>query len=304
MTGNTHAAPETTVRIGDVDLAVQAFGDPAAPAVLLIAGAESSMDWWHDELVDRIAGRGRYVIRYDARDTGRSTTYPVGAPGYTGDDLTADALGVLDAFGLRTAHIVGISMGGGIAQDIGIAHPDRAASLTLMSTTLAGPGSAESTELPPMSEDLAKLFAEPAEGPDWSDRDAVLAYFVTAERNFSGTIPVDEDEIRRIAGRAFDRSPSPAAAANHWIMDQGDKTPGRVGDITAPTLVMHGTADPLFPYGHGEALAAAIPGARLVALPGAGHQMPPRQVWDIVVDEIAAHTAAPTGTATPPAARA
>lgn len=296
----TPPPPEAIVHVNGADLATQAFGDPADPAVLLISGAEASMDWWHDELVARIAGAGRYVIRYDNRDTGRSTTYPAGAPAYTGTDLVTDAVGILDAYGLPRAHIVGVSMGGGIAQDIGLTHPDRAASLTLMSTTLAGPGSAESAELPSMSPELAKKFEEPGEGPDWSDRDSVLAYYVSGEHDFAGTIPVDEDEVRHVAGRAFDRSSNPAAAANHWVMDQGGPTPGRISDIAAPTLVMHGTADPLFPYPHGEALAATIPGARLVALPGVGHQMPPREVWDIVVPEIVAHTAAPTGPATPP----
>jgi pimeloyl-ACP methyl ester carboxylesterase len=119
------------------------------------------------------------------------------------------------------------------------------------------------------------MFEEPAPSPDWSDRDAVIAYFLVAEHAFSGTIPVDEDRVRRTAGRAFDRSPVPAAASNHWMIQGGEPIRSRLEEVTAPTMVMHDTEDPLFPYGHGEALAREIPGASLVPLPGMGHQMPP-----------------------------
>ncbi|MGV9301800.1 alpha/beta fold hydrolase [Nonomuraea sp. NPDC003727] len=286
----SQATPEKTVHVNGVDLAVQAFGDPAGPPILLISGAEASMDWWDDDFTARLAAAGRYVIRYDTRDTGRSTTFPVGAPPYTQADLITDALGVLDAYGLAAAHIVGISMGGGIAQRLGVEHPGRVLSLTLMSTSPGGPGGPDRPDLPPMSAALATMFEEPAPGPDWSDRDAVIAYFLAAEHAFSGTIPVDEDRIRRVAGRAFDRSPVPAAASNHWTIEGGEPIRPRLGEITAPTLVLHGTDDPLFPYGHAEALAREIPGASLIPLPGMGHQMPPAQVWDTVITAIVKHT--------------
>ncbi|GAA0825566.1 alpha/beta fold hydrolase [Streptosporangium amethystogenes subsp. fukuiense] len=289
-TSPSQATPQKTVHANGVDLAVQAFGDPAAPAILLISGAESSMDWWDDDFTARLAASGRYVIRYDTRDTGRSTTFPVGAPTYTQDDLLADAVGVLDAYNLAAAHIVGISMGGGLAQLLGIEYPERVLSLTLMSTSPGGPGGPDNPDLPPMSEALAKMFEEPASGPDWSDRDAVIAYFLAAEHAFSGTIPVDEDRVRRTAGRAFDRSPVPAAASNHWMIEGGEPIRPRLGEITAPTLVLHGTEDPLFPYGHAEALAREIPDTSLVPLPGVGHQMPPYQVWDTVILAIVGHT--------------
>lgn len=282
--------PETTVHANDIELAAQAFGTPGAPAVLLIGGAEASMDWWDDAFAARLADTGRYVIRYDTRDTGRSTTFPVGEPTYTQDDLVADALAVLDAFAVEAAHIVGISMGGGLAQRVALAYPARVLTLTLMSTTLGGPGAPDSQDLPPMSDAVAKAFAEPAPGPDWSDRESVIDYFLASERLFAGTIPVDEEQVRAVAGRAFDRSTNPASAANHWMMGSGEPIRATLGDISAPTLVLHGTADPLFPYGHAEALARAIPGATLTPLPGMGHQMPPRAVWDTVIPAIAQHT--------------
>jgi pimeloyl-ACP methyl ester carboxylesterase len=114
---------------------VETFGDAGAPAILLISGAAASMDWWDAEFCRRLAAGGRFVIRYDHRDTGRSVGYPPGAPGYTGADLVGDAVGLIDALAGGRAHVVGLSMGGGIAQYLAIHHGDRVATLTLMSTS-------------------------------------------------------------------------------------------------------------------------------------------------------------------------
>lgn len=278
------------VRARGVDICVETFGAPGV-AVLLISGGAASMEYWEDEFCARLAAGGRYVIRYDLRDTGRSTTCPPGAPDYTGDDLVLDAVAVLDALGVATAHVVGISLGGMLAQRLGVEHPERVATLCLLSTSPAGPGSAENG-LPPMHPDLVASFGAPE--PDWSDRESVIASTLASLRAYAGTIPVDEERARAIVGRAFDRSIGIASAGNHFLADGGGSEPlrPRLGTITAPTLVLHGTADPFFPYGHGEALAAEIPGARLVALPGVGHEYPPVPVWDLVLDELLRHTAA------------
>ncbi|MEV2274436.1 alpha/beta fold hydrolase [Nocardiopsis sp. NPDC049922] len=278
---------ERLLKINGVELCVETFGDPAAPALLLIGGAEASMDWWDDPFCERLAAGGRHVIRYDTRDTGRSTTFPPGEPPYGSDALLADAVGLLDGLGIAAAHIVGMSMGGGIAQHLAVHHPDRVDSLTLIATSPGGPGGPDHAGLPPMSEELAERFAEGGdEAPDWSDREAVIAYYTDGERTFAGTIPVDEERVRRVVGRAWDRSPALASAQNHWQLDGGTSVRTRLGEITAPTLVLHGTADPLLPYGHGEALAREIPGARLVPLKGMGHQMPPPELWDTAIPEI------------------
>ncbi|WP_326797003.1 alpha/beta fold hydrolase [Streptomyces sp. NBC_01808] len=295
MNGTAEVRPdaERLVRVGEVEICTQTFGAAADPPILLIGGAEASMDWWEDGFCSRLAAAGRYVVRFDTRDTGRSTTFPVGAPTYGGEDLIADVVGLLDALGLGSAHLVGISMGGGMAQVIAARHPGRVDSLTLIATSPAAPGGPDRPELPPMSEELARKFAEPQPGPDWSDRESVLSYFLAGEHTFAGAIPVDEERVRRVAGRAFDRSPAPAAAANHWLLDDGKEQAAlSLGDITAPTLVLHGTHDPLFPYAHGEALAREIPGARLVPLQGMGHQMPPPELWDMVIAELVPHTGA------------
>ena len=150
--------PESTVRVHDgAQICFEAIGERGDPAILLIGGSAWSMDWWDGELCRRLADRGRLVVRYDNRDTGRSTSYPPGAPGYTGPDMVADAVAVLDALGIDRAHVAGLSMGGGIAQSLALDHRDRVASLTLMSTSSVGPGD---DGLPGITPELAAAMAE------------------------------------------------------------------------------------------------------------------------------------------------
>lgn len=279
------------VQDGELALCVEGIGSPDDPPLLLIGGNSGSMDWWDDELCARFAAGGRYVVRYDSRDTGRSTQWPAGEPGYTGADLRDDVVRVLDGLGIGVAHVLGISSGGAIAQQVAVEHPERVRTLTLVSTSFGGPASVAWEDLPPCTEQVAASFAQPAPEPDWTDREAVVAYIVAGERVFAGTVPVDEERLAALVRRAFDRTPDMAAAwKNHWIAESGAPIRAGLGSITAPTLVLHGTADPLFPYGHAEALAKEIPGARLVPLPGMGHQMPPPQVWAVLVPEVLVHT--------------
>jgi pimeloyl-ACP methyl ester carboxylesterase len=283
------------VSANGVDICVQAFGEAGAPPILLIGGAESSMDWWEDELCELLASGPRFVIRYDLRDTGQSVTYEPGAPGYDGSDLVADAIGLLDALGIGRAHIVGISMGGGIAQHLALEHADRVAMLTLISTSPVGPR-ADKPELPPMSEELAARFAEPTPEPDWSDREAVIEYIVDGLRPFAGSLPFDEERQRALVERVVDRTVNiESSMKNHWLLEGGEPPRGRLADVSVPTLVLHGTEDPLFPYAHGEALADEISGARLLPLEGGGHELPHRTLWDQVVAAILEHTAAADG---------
>jgi pimeloyl-ACP methyl ester carboxylesterase len=276
---------------GDARICAEAFGSADDPAVLLLGGAASSMDYWEDGFCARLAAAGRYVVRYDLRDTGRSTACPPGAPDYTRKDLVADALAVLDGLGVRTAHLVGISMGADLAQRITLDHPERIASLTLESTTPGGTDGADRPELPPMEPRLKAVFADEGPGPDWTDRAAAIEAMVEGERVFAGSV-FDTERSRALSARVYDRTTDMAAMqTNHWILEEdGSADPDPAG-ITAPTLVLHGTEDPMFPLPHGEAMAAAIPGARLVPLPGVGHQYPPEPLWDLVVAEITAHTA-------------
>jgi pimeloyl-ACP methyl ester carboxylesterase len=276
------------VTVNEAELCVDTIGDPAHPAVLLIMGAGGSMDRWEEPFCARLASAGRHVIRYDHRDTGGSTTYPPGRPGYTGDDLVADPLAILDHLGVERAHVVGLSMGGAIAQRIAVEYPERVRSLTLMSTSPAGSGGGE---LPPMSDELRTVFtADARPDPDWADRDATIAYLLEEERPYAGARGLDERALRALLGCVYDRSPGLASANNHFLVEGSEMPRARLGEIAAPTLVIHGTDDPLFPPAHGEALAREIPGARLLLVDGLGHELPP-WAWDEVLPALIAVTA-------------
>lgn len=280
--------------VNGVDLCVDTTGDRRDPAILLIGGAGSAMDWWEDEFCQQLAAGGRFVIRYDSRDTGQSVTYPPGQPTYTGADLAADAVGVLDALGLRCAHVVGISMGGALAQRIAVEDADRVDSLVLVATTVALPGSPpDRRQLPPMSEHLRDYFAAPPPKPDWTDRTAMVDYLVDFDRRLSAARYFDEPRVRRLVERIVGRSKDMAASlTNHWQIDDGAPPRHRLSDLHAPTLVIHGTADPLFPFPHAEALAQQIRNADLLPLPGVGHQTPPPALWPTVIPAILRHTSA------------
>src|ERR671925_2383640 len=137
---------ERMIEANGVELSTEAFGAPADPPILLVMGIGASLLWWEEGFCRLLAGAGRFVIRYDHRDTGRSVTYEPGRPEYTGADLTADAVGVLDGFGIPAAHLVGVSAGGGIAQEVALDSADPVLSLILISTSPATPSD---RELPP-----------------------------------------------------------------------------------------------------------------------------------------------------------
>ncbi len=272
---------ETMVPANGVDLCLEAFGDPDAPAVLLIAGGARSMDWWEDGFCRRLAAGDRFVIRYDHRDTGRSTSFPAGEPPYTQVDMAGDALGVLDALGIARAHIVGLSLGGGLAQRLAVEDPPRLRTVTLMSTS---PG--------PVDEPPEATARRRPPRLDWSDRAAAVDELVACVSAAGGHLTADPGHLRRLAERVWDRTTDPAAAyRNHWLAGCGPPVRDRLGTVDLPTLIMHGTEDPLLSMAHPAALAREIPAARLVPLPGVGHEFPPRAVWDVVIEEILRHTA-------------
>ncbi|SNT44383.1 Pimeloyl-ACP methyl ester carboxylesterase [Asanoa hainanensis] len=283
--------PELLLPVGDATLCAETFGAPGDPAVLLLGGAASSMDFWAVDFCASLAAAGRFVIRYDNRDTGRSTNYPAGQPGYTGMQLTSDAVGVLDALGIARAHLVGVSMGGGVSQELAVTHPDRVASITLIATSGALSRPSDAPPLPPPAERIQALFTAGQPAPDWTDRAAAIDRVVADLATFGGSVTLSPAEARSVVATAFDRTTDFAASqTNHWILEQGPPSPYALADIAVPTLVLHGTEDPFFPFPHGEALAREIPGARLVPMPGVGHEYPPRQVWPTVVPAIVAHT--------------
>jgi pimeloyl-ACP methyl ester carboxylesterase len=281
---------ERTIQANGVQLCTEPFGDTVHAPILLIMGIGSSMLWWEEDFCRMLAGGGRYVIRYDHRDTGRSVTYEPGRPEYTGADLTADAVGVLDGFGLSAAHLVGVSAGGGIAQEVALDSADRVLSLTLISTSPATPGD---RDLPPPTPEFGRFVAT-AE-VDWSNPDSVIDYSVDYSRILAGgERAFDEARVRKLVRRDVERARDFAAVQNHDLMSHGEGSLKPLPSIAAPTLVIHGTADPMFPIEHGEALAEEIPSARLLRLRGAGHGVE-RADWEAIVAAILEHTAAAEG---------
>ena len=275
---------ERMIECNGVPLCAEGFGDPEDPPILLVAGMGGSMLWWEEGFCRRIAAGGRVVVRYDHRDTGRSVTYEPGRPEYTAADLVADAAGVLDAHGIAAAHVVGVSMGGALAQLLALGFPDRVLSLVLASTSAATPGE---RELPPATERLARFAATAS--VDWSDAASVAEYLVDYSRVLAGDRrPFDEAALRDLVRRDLDRARDFRAAQNHQLIADGaSRAP--LSAIAVPTMVVHGTADPMFPLAHGEALAREIPGARLLTLEGAGHGIE-RADWDTLVPAILEHT--------------
>jgi pimeloyl-ACP methyl ester carboxylesterase len=275
------------VEVNEVSLHCEAVGDPSDPAVLLIMGAMSSGVWWPEELCRRLADRGRYVIRYDHRDTGRSTSYPPGEAGYTVEDLADDAVGVLDGLGIDAAHIVGMSLGGYLAQLVALKYPSRALTLTLIASerlALADP------DLPSMDPSIAEYHARAAT-LDWSDRDAVVAHQVGAWRVNSGSAhPFDDAAIRALAEADFDHTPNLLTTFNHAALGDAVGWVDRLDEIDLSALIVHGTEDPVLPYAHGLALEAALPNASLLTLEGTGHELH-RADWPVILDAVEQHTA-------------
>lgn len=273
------------VKTAEPDIASQAFGDPAHPPLLLIMGAMASMLWWPEAFCRKLADEGLFVIRYDNRDTGRSTKYAPGEPPYTFDDMADDALRVLDHHGISKAHVAGMSMGGMIAQLVALRYPSRVLSLTAISTSPAG---IDTSHLPGTSETYKKHSAEGAD-VDWSDRDQVVDFIVKDAQAIASTVhPFDEKRTRRFVEQDYDRSGGLLSATNHFLL-KGDQD-RKVGlrELKVPLLVIHGTADPIFPVEHGAALAEVVAGARLVRIEGGGHELHPDD-WATIIAAITAH---------------
>lgn len=269
--------------INGITISAESFGDINNPAVLLIMGAQASMLWWDVEFCERIAATGRFVIRYDNRDVGQSTTYELGQPNYTFEDMADDAIGVLDAYGIKEAHIVGMSMGGLLTQIIALRHPTRVLTVTLISTSNFSP------ELPPMEQKVMDFFAN-AGTVDWTNKQSVVAFSVEKSKLLAGSKHTfDEEKSRKLAEEEWERSNNMASINNHGLVAGGETYLTKTSEIQPPALIIHGTEDPIIPYVHGTTLVETIPNASLLTLEGTGHELHCDD-WDTVIRAMTKHT--------------
>lgn len=288
---------EQTADVNGIAIAYETFGDPDDSPLLLIMGLGAQMLLWDDELCSLIADRGFHVIRFDNRDVGLSgktadrppnllpamvTRRRLSGAAYTLDDLADDAAGLLERLGIERAHVVGASMGGMIAQTMAIRHPERVLSLvSIMSTTgNRRVGRAHNRMIP--------LLIRPARaGREVNVERAAQTFRAIGSPGFT----IDEQRIRDVAGRSYDRCFHPAGVAHQLaaILASRDRTPA-LRKLRVPTLVIHGADDPLVTASGGKATADAIPDAELMLIPGMGHDMP-RELWPRMVDAIAANAA-------------
>ena len=266
-------------RNGDVEIEWQSFGDDRPETILLVNGLGSQMTRWPEAFCEKLVARGYRAIRFDNRDTGLST-WPERK--YALKDMADDAVAVLDAAGVKQAHIAGVSMGGMIVQRIALDHPDRVLSMTsIMSTT----GAADAFRSTPEAEAVLNV---PPPDPK-ADFEAFVADRMANARTIgSPAHPWTDEENRARVIAEYRRAFNPAGVARQMtaVRADGDRTQALKG-LSLPVVVLHGADDPLLMKVGGEATAAAIPGAELRIVPGMGHDLPPG-LYDTFVDAITA----------------
>jgi len=294
MNPNTVHNRPGIARIDGIDIAYDTFGSPHGEPVLMIMGLSSQMILWEDDFCTMLAEKGFHVIRFDNRDVGMSTKMTaLGMPHihallmgklapvpYTIKDMAKDAEGLLDVLGIETAHVVGASMGGMIGQEMAISFPERLRTLVSIMSTTGNP------LLPmPAKEALEILFR-----PIPVARDAYVEYFRDVWRILSGPVyPMDETTAVRLGDESYRRGVDPTGNARQLaaILASGSRKE-RLASVKVPTLVIHGTHDPLVPPACGMDTADSVPGARLTVYDGMGHYLP-RALWADMVEAIADH---------------
>lgn len=264
-----------------IEICYEVFGEPGGRPLVLIMGLGAQMISWPEEFIGLLVDSGHRVVRFDNRDAGLSTHFTPAdhlapAPSYTLDDMADDTAGLMDVLGWDSAHVVGTSMGGMIAQALAIRHPGRVRTLTSIMST-PGPRVGRPTEAA-----MAALMAPPAR-----DRDEAIARAVETARIVGSTgYEMDVERVTRVAAAAYDRCHDPAGTARQFkaIRISGDRTEGLRG-LSVPALVIHGEDDPLVAIDGGVATADAIPGAKLLTFPGMGHDLP-RPIWPVIAEAI------------------
>ena len=274
---------EKIIRFNDVHICTESFGDNNNPTILLIMGATASMIYWEEDFCKRLSYKGFHVIRYDNRDTGKSITYEYGHPEYTFEDLADDAIQVLDAYKVDKAHIVGMSMGGIITQIVALKYPNRVLTISLIMTSNFNSSLPKKNSK--VTESLGELKIE-----NWQNKDKVIEYFIKKSKILTGPKHVfDEEKVRRLNEEEFDRASNLQSMENHGLIRGWGLYLSRTSEINVPTLVIHGTEDPIIPYEHGVHLSKIIPNVVFVTLDGTGHELHYND-WDEIINAISKHT--------------
>ena len=290
--------PQQIARANGIDICYEIFGEPTAEPVLLIMGLGAQMVLWDDAFCEQLAARGFRVIRFDNRDIGQSgkltggkrlgavellklrfLRMPVAAP-YRIIDMARDTTGLMDALGIKSAHLVGASMGGMIAQEIAISFPQRVRSLTSIMSTTGNP------KVPPPTKEAAAMLMAP---PPTTKEEYFARFAQTWKILRVGSFPEDEALDPSRAARIYSRGLNPAGVGRQLraILASGSRKE-RLRSVTAPTLVIHGTVDPLVRPEGGIDTAASIPGAKLLMVEGMGHAIP-IPMWPQIINAIADH---------------
>jgi pimeloyl-ACP methyl ester carboxylesterase len=267
--------------VNGIEIWFEEFGDPADPPVLLIMGAGGLAIGWPDEFCEMLAEGGRRVIRYDNRDVGRSSRIDFSAHPYRLADMAGDAFGLLDALDIRTAHIVGASMGGMIAQEAAIAEPKRVLTLTSWMSTPGAQDPATRTftdGLPSSAPEMDALTASMAQNPPSTREEEIEAMMALARATAGTGTPFDEERIRDYVFRVMKLSGGQLGSSvsnNHvFAFWSSPARTDRLASLVAPTLIIHGDQDPILPPAHAKFMAEALPGSKLLMLEGVGHEMP------------------------------
>ncbi len=241
---------EKIFKINGIDICTESFGNPKNPAVLLIMGATCSMVYWDEEFCELLASTGKFVIRFDNRDVGRSVAYEPRTSNYTVTDMAEDAIGVLDAYHIDKAHLFGMSLGGMIAQIAAVKHPERILTLTLLATSVIGSDD-NTRNLPPMDE---RILTHHVNGTsiDWTNKNDVAEYLVSGSRLLCGSErKFDENRVYKQVKQEIERANNLLSMFNHALLQGDDAYEGLLHSIQAPTLVIHGTDDTALPFEHG-----------------------------------------------------
>ena len=290
--------PPQIINANGIDLCYEIFGDPAAEPLLLIMGLGAQMVLWDDAFCEQLAARGFRVIRFDNRDIGKSSRMtggkrlspvellklrflkiPVAAP-YRLIDMAKDTVGLMDVLGIKSAHLVGASMGGMIAQEVAISFPKRVRSLTSIMSTTGNP------KIPPPTREASAMLMAP---PPNTKEEYFERFAKTWKVLRVGSFPEDEALDPARAARTFERGLNPAGVGRQLraILASGSRKE-RLHSVTAPTLVIHGTVDPLVRPEGGKDTAASISGAKLLMIEGMGHALP-IPMWPQIIGAIAEH---------------